>query len=97
MITAAQPHRTEETMTYRTGQIVELHTPAHPYYDAQIGYTDHSHILPATTEQVKITRVAHRGDDVRLTLRRADNTGFGIFVNKWLAYAKWGRTIRIVA
>lgn len=81
---------------YRTGQIVELHTPAHAYVDSQLGWTDPSCIIPAKTERYKITRVSQRGDDIRLTLRDDNNCGCGILVNKWLAYRGWNRTLRIV-
>jgi len=79
--------------TFKTGQIIELHTPAHPY--RHMGFTDHKYIVPAKTERLRITRVSRRGDDHRLTLRRDDNTGFGLLVSTWLAWTA-GRTIRSV-
>jgi hypothetical protein len=76
-------------MTYTTGQIVELHKPARPY--EHMGVVDHNYIVPETTERLRIARVTRGGD--RLTLRRADNTGFGIIVSEWLAR---GNTLRVV-
>lgn len=82
---------------YRTGQTIELHTPAHPYYDEQCGFTDHNCIIPENTDRLTIKRVTQRKDgDTLLTLRRADNTGYGIILNKWLSFKGWGRTIKIV-
>ncbi len=79
--------------TFKTGQILELHTPEHAY--RHMGITDPSYIVPEKTERLRITRVSRRGDDFRLTLRRDDNTGFSLLVSIWLAWTA-GRTLRII-
>jgi hypothetical protein len=84
-------------ITYHTGQILELHTPAHPYVDEQLGWTDTKHIIPAKTERFRVARVCRRGDDFRLTLRDAGaGYGCGILVSRWLSWRNWGRTIKVI-
>ena len=86
-------------MAYRTGQVIELHTPAAPYYDQQTGFTDHDHMIPAKTERMQITRVSTRKDGhTLLTLRNPfDRTGFSVDVEKWTAWRGLGRTLRVVS
>jgi hypothetical protein len=75
---------------FKTGQTVELHKPARPY--EHMGIIDRNYLIPETTEQLRIVRVTRGGD--RLTLRRSDNTGYGIILSQWLTR---GNTIRVVS
>jgi hypothetical protein len=66
---------------FRTGQTIEVYRPAHPY--EHMGFVDTRTVVPEYRERLRLVCVGQQGN--RLTLRRPDNTGFGIDVKAYEA------------